>query len=86
MFQGRKPIKKVHLILNNYEDVFYLENKSNYLIGLLVYTSLCSFNNQKLANTSFCTELNSLCALLRMSAGCPQCLEPRGVRGDGAAL
>lgn len=33
MFQGRKPIKKVHLILNNYEDVFCFESKSNYLIG-----------------------------------------------------
>lgn len=33
MFQGRKPIKKVHLFLNNFEDIFYLESKSHHIIG-----------------------------------------------------
>lgn len=74
MFQGRKPLKKVHLILSNFEDIFYLESKSNYQFLVYMARSLTTRNQIML----FCMEFNYLHALLRVSAACCQCLGPKG--------
>lgn len=69
MFQGRKPIKKVHLFPNNVEDIFYLESKSNYILGTVcIYVFTLTTRNQMIQvfarNSTTCV----LCF------GCPRCV------------